>query len=357
MADQRDYSIEELLLDDSFVHYCLDSDEAAVAHWEQLLAADPAQQSKAAVARRMLFALGIRLTKEQKSVEFAKLRAAVEAIAANELQQNGLPLPDSSMPPLTPVRRLPLLRWMTVAAAACLLLFAGYQWHKWQSRTDENNAVLAFEKYVTGNGERRHIELADGSAVVLNSNSELRIPLNYNRADRQLQLEGEAMFEVAKDATRPFVVNNNALTVKALGTVFKVRAYNFEPFIRTALLEGRVQLDDQQQQHEPAILSPGQWVSVDRTSRKQSSGTFAVEDEFQWLNGQLTFRDASLGEIAEKLQYWFGMEVIIRAKPTRPIHFNGEFVNRQLDEVLKAIAYVNNLRYSINDKQVTILDK
>ncbi len=348
MLNKRDYSIEDLLLDDSFVHYCLDTRPEAVAAWEEWLAENPDQSVKLEAARKMLFSLGIRLSPEEKEEQFAQLKAAVEAMRNGGARQE----PEKRLRPVAG-----FFRWAAGIAAAVLLIATGFYWHKLTAPVTEQAGVLAYERYNTGDGERKRIELADGSAVILNSNSSLRIPASYNRKDRQLELEGEALFEVAKDAARPFTVHNNQLDVQALGTVFKVRAYGFEPAIRTALLEGKVKLDDRRTKRPSRFLAPGEWLQVAGADRSVEAGTFDLEEERLWQEGRLIFRDASLEEIGRKLQYWYGMEVRLQAHPGKAVHFNGEFMNRSLEEVLKAIAYVNNLRCSINNQQITILDR
>jgi len=346
MTNRRDHSIEDLLLDDSFVHFCLDTDDEATETWRTWLTANPDQQPKADAARRLLFSLGIRISREEKAIEFEKLKKAIRNLQNGQAEQA--------------IREraavTPLWRWIGGAAAAMLLLFTGYQMREYMSGHNEPAiGTLAYETYSTHNGERKNIQLTDGSTVMLNSNSTLKIPVTYNRENRMLDLQGEALFDVAKDPQRPFTVIADEVAVQAVGTSFKVRAYGFEPGIRTALMEGKVKVDDQRKPSEPIIMTPGQSIYIDRSSRTTQRSSFDPVEEEVWKSGALLFSNASLDEIGQKLQYWYGMEVVINAKPSSPIHFNGEFVQKELNEVLKAISYVTGLKCSVDGKRIMIL--
>lgn len=348
MLNRHDYSVEDMLLDESFVLYCLGLSQEAESDWTSWLQENPAQAANAEAARRLLFLLGIRPSTTEKEIAFAELRAAIAALKADTADVPAVKKQTAA--------RLVLGQWAAGIAAAFLLVAAGFYWHKWTAPAMESG-VLAYESYSTGDGERRQIELADGSAVILNSNSSLRIPSSYNRQERSLEVKGEAFFEVAKDPAKPFIVNNHQLAVQALGTIFKVRAYDFEPAIRVALMEGKVSLHDRLTRQAPYMLAPGDWLMVNRNDRSVQRGTFNPEDEQLWREGWLVFKDASLQEIADKLQYWYGMKVNLLTQPAKPIHFYGEFVNRSLPDVLKAIAYVNNIRIDQDRQQITILAK
>lgn len=349
MTNRRDHSIEDLLLDDSFVHFCLDTDDQAAEDWRAWLSANPDQQPKADAARRLLFSLGIRITREEKEIEFEKLKQAIRNLQNGQAEQI---VQDSKE------RRavMPLWKWIGGVAAALLLLFTGYQVRMYMSDGDQTaTGTIAYETYSTQNGQRKNIQLTDGSTVVLNSNSTLKIPVTYNRKNRVLDLQGEALFDVAKDPQRPFIVTADEVSVQAVGTSFKVRAYGFEPGIRTALMEGKVKVADQRKSSSPVIMTAGQSIYIDRASRVIQQNGFDPNEEEVWKSGVLLFSNASLDEIGKKLQYWYGMEVVINARPSSPIHFNGEFVQKDLNEVLKAISYVTGLKCSVNGKQIMIL--
>lgn len=343
MTNYRNYSIEDLLLDDSFVYYCLETREDATAQWELWLQQNPDQAPKLLAARKLLFSLGVRLSKEEKQAELEKLKEAVRSLEVKE-----------ELPYILPVSAWARWRYAAMVAAACLLFFAGYQWSRWQNTPEKPAAALAFEIFRSGNGERKTVELADGTVVLLNSNSLLRIPLDYDRRMRVLDLEGEALFDVAHNPEKPLRVNARNMEVQALGTEFRIRSYAFEPFIQTSLLEGSVRIRQHHHDKSAIILKPGERWTLSGKDSLPEVQPFDREATEQWRQGRLVFRHASLEQLQQILQDWYGMEVILQGKP-REISFNGEFLNKELDDVLSAIGYVNNFSYQINDKQITII--
>lgn len=360
MNNYRNYSIEDLLLDDSFVHYCLETEQAATEQWSAWLLQNPDQESKLKTARKLLFSLGIRISAEEKTVEFNKLKTAVEALRSAE-GSTLVNYQDPSLPPaaktVETAKTFSLFRIAATIAAACLLVLLGYWLNNTKTPADQAGSPLAYEILSTGNGERKSVELVDGSTILLNSNSTIRIPLDYNRNKRDLQLQGEALFEVAKNAGKPFLVKTAETEVEALGTIFKVRSYSFENFVQTSLLEGKVSVTHSSRPSSSRILSPGMQSTFRAGADTAILTSFDIVSEEQWRQGELVFEHASIDQIQQTLQYWFGMEVELQGKPAKPILFNGKFNNKSLDDVMKAIAYVNNLSYIINDKQITIISK
>lgn len=346
MTKFHHYTIEELLLEDSFVHYCLATNDQAVEEWDTWLKQYPDQQKKIEAAKKLLFSLGIRLTKEEKQLELEKLKAAVQ------LEKQNRQLPQAWRP-----SGKSMVRSVVSIAAAVLLFFAGYQVSNWFSSAPVSNTRLAYEIIHSGNGERKMLELSDGSSVILNSNSRLKIPVDYNLHTRSLELEGEALFEVAPNKKKPFLVRAEQTTVAALGTVFKVRAYAFEPGLQALLLEGKIKLSSAANPAAASFLLPGMQYSAERKTGTVSLLNFDQEQEAAWRKGRLIFRNASLEQIRETLQYWYGMEVILKKNSHKPVRFNGEFDNKELKEVMTAIAYVNNLSYTINENQLTIISR
>ena len=357
MNNYRNYSIEDLLLDDSFVHYCLETEQAAVEQWTSWLIANPDQESKLKAARKLLFSLGIRISAEEKIVEFNKLKTAIEALRSSEASTLVNYQDPSKSPAKNPAKTFSLFRIAASVAAACLLVFLGYWLNTTITPADQANQRLAYEIVRTGNGERKSVELIDGSTVLLNSNSTIKIPIDYNRNRRDLQLEGEALFEVAKNAGKPFLVKAAQTEVEALGTIFKVRSYSFENFVQTSLLEGKVSVIQSNRPSSLHYLGPGMQSTYFANADTSDLTSFNIATEEKWRNGELVFQNASFSQIQQTLQYWFGMEVELQGKPAKPILFNGKFSNKSLEDVMKAIAYVNNLSYTINDKQITIISK
>ncbi len=126
------------------------------------------------------------------------------------------------------------MQWVAIIMLPVLSAFLAYYITINQTYNNNNNVTVT-----AGNGEKADIMLADGSHVWINSGSSLTYNEGFNRKERNVYLEGEAYFEVAKDAERPFIVRTGEMDIQALGTAFNVNAYNDERYVSSVLLEGK----------------------------------------------------------------------------------------------------------------------
>ncbi|SJZ80512.1 ferric-dicitrate binding protein FerR, regulates iron transport through sigma-19 [Chitinophaga eiseniae] len=319
--DLQQYKAEDFILNDSFVRYCLRSNDTDVQFWEDWLERYPHKQEEAAKAREWLFRLGLRITPEEKETEFGKLKAALAAAD-------------------TPVKKISWKRMARIAAAAILPLAAAAWWlnsHRSVAPAVVNESYTLFK---AGDTARRQVMLADGSLVILNAHSTLKVPASYNEKQRNLVLEGEALFEVAKAEGKPFVVSTGNLHVQALGTAFKLRAYRYDQHTAVTLVEGKVRVA---QEAAVAELIPGEQLTTGKTHARFVKNNFDAEREKAWRSGRLVFHNASPDEIASTLGYWYGINVKVITRKNKPIRFNGVFNNKSLNEVLAAVCFVNGL--------------
>jgi transmembrane sensor len=162
----------------------------------------------------------------------------------------------------------------------------------------------AINQLVVPRGGRYAVTLPDGTRVWLNADSRLTYPVSFNGAKREVELSGEAYFEVAHDASRPFVVSVRDAKVNVLGTRFNIRAYDAQP-LETALLEGAVAFN-----HGTAsrVLKPGEQAVVG------ANGTLDVvpanlEKVMAWKKGYFYFEDTPIRDIMDELARWYDAEV------------------------------------------------
>lgn len=191
-------------------------------------------------------------------------------------------------------------RWAPLGAAlAAMLAIAvldGSWWVRWRSDV------------ATGIGETREFVLADGSRVDLNTDSALEI--RYGEKERRIRLvEGEALFTVAKDTARPFIVETASGSATALGTIFSVRQTGSETIV--TVLESRVAIAPAAAAAQAAAVSSGQSARFSRT-RIASVEMVDAEAETAWRRGKLIFVDRPLGEVVSELnRYHRGLIRII----------------------------------------------
>jgi transmembrane sensor len=159
----------------------------------------------------------------------------------------------------------------------------------------------------TPRGGQYQVILPDGTHVWLNSASSLRFPVRFMCNTRMVTLEGEGYFEVAKNASMPFIVNVHNMQVNVLGTHFDVMAYADEDAIRTTLLEGSVKVSGKASQ---ALIKPGQQAVL-----RSSANEFTIEPAdtsraVAWTKGYFDFRSANIQTIMRQVSRWYNVEVV-----------------------------------------------
>lgn len=210
------------------------------------------------------------------------------------------------------------------------------------------SAVLVYQKISTpdnwvslktGKGERTHLTLPDGSEVWLNVDTELQYSVAFNQRNRNLKLNGEAFFKVAKNKINDFVVETDQFQVKAVGTEFGVNAYAGEPFAETYLKEGIVDVQLMTGTNEKIRMKPGQKSIVSTKTNGLTISDFQHGSESEWTGGHLVFQNEDIPRVFRKIERWF--DVTIQYNPE-------EFSNETL--------YLNLKSGETLDKMLQIID-
>lgn len=182
-------------------------------------------------------------------------------------------------------------------------------------------------RYVAGKGEQRQVALADGSRMLVNTDSEVKV--RYGDAERAIELvRGEAYFEVAKDSTRPFVVRTDGALVRAIGTKFTVRHVGSETEV--VVTEGRVEVLRDSPTSPPSAssaisLQPGNRVLV---SSSQPAAQVALVDTVRataWTNGRVEFEEATLADVIRDVNRYTAREFVIADPALAEIRLTGRF--------------------------------
>ena len=149
------------------------------------------------------------------------------------------------------------------------------------------------------------ITLNDGTQVWLNSQSKLKFPSAFSTTLREVYLEGEGFFKVAKNKERPFIIHAATSTIQVLGTTFNVNAYNAQR-VTTSLIEGKVLLQSGNLSH---TLKPGHKAYTDLNG--YTDELFNEQTEVSWVSGEANFNNMSLKDISEILKRWYDVQVMI----------------------------------------------
>ena len=218
-------------------------------------------------------------------------------------------------------------------------------------KSKADNQPVANNVITTPRGGQYQLVLNDGSKVWLNSASSLSFPAVFTGKTRDVEITGEAYFEVAKNAAMPFRVKTNNVTVEVLGTHFNIMAYNDEAAMKTTLLEGAVKISNMQ---NAGFLKPGQYASLNQSGQISIADDPDAEEAIAWKNGLFQFKDAGIEAIMRQVARWYDVEVSYEGKvPVR--EFTGQISrNVKASELLGMLKYTG-VNYKIENKHITII--
>lgn len=232
-------------------------------------------------------------------------------------------------------------------------------------------------------GSRTKITLPDGSQVWINSGSKLTYTDFFKGSTRDVQLDGEAYFDVVKDAAHPFIVHTWGIDIKVLGTAFNVKAYKAEPVVEATLIHGSIEVINQNRPGAPGVmLKPHEKliykkypVADDRDQRADVT-TPAGDDSYSitikplaknkadteipetaWVYNKLSFEDERFEDLAREMERWYDLKIIFDNEKLKEYRVSGSFVNETAEEALNELKFLLPFRYSINNKEVKIMKK
>lgn len=265
-------------------------------------------------------------------------------------------------------RRLAGISAVTAAAAVASVIAFLVATPPSPSPSHTNNTVQGSgNEYATSNGERREIRLPDGTTVKLNVASRLRVPSSFvggrdgePGSARIVELEGEALFNVAHNSERAFRVRTRSADIKVLGTVFGVRSYPSSktstptasgtgatpPETRVVVASGRVAVaavTPNGGHAQVATLVAGDVASITPTGSATVDHPSNVSDQLAWTDGRLVFNNAPVREVVAELERWYNLRIEVRSAAVGTRVLTTTFVDKQpptptqLDDMAAAV--------------------
>lgn len=283
-----------------------------------------------------------------------------------------------------------IVKFLRIAAIVLLTsgiaYFAGY-YSKPKVDAQEQQCQI-----VTPKGAKTFVELSDGTKVWLNSESKLKYPGKFSNDIRNVYLEGEGYFEVAKDKQRPFIVHTSKVNVRAVGTAFNVKSYPSEDIIQTTLVEGSVIIEKQlsgqttssnkKENASIAFLKPNQQATfykstsvIDISSRtsvlkvmepsisahntlvvRKDSVLLAKEIDTglftAWKEDKLVFDNEPFESLSIKLERRFNMKFHFMDEEIKSFRFTGRFNEISMEQLLRALQYASPVHYVVSKNNV-----
>lgn len=229
-------------------------------------------------------------------------------------------------------------------------------------------------------GARTEIVLPDGSTVWLNAGSKIKYMNIFNRDNREIQLNGEAYFKVAKNAALPFDVKTGELSIQALGTEFNVKSYDDEDFIETTLVEGKIAIHQNRKHKGSIFLEPHQQAVYMKYNKNLSikemkevreakpevlkfrKGLIYIAEKIDpqpivaWKDNRLILKGEELSNLVIKLERKYDVKFIFGSEKLKGFRFSGTLENETLTQVLDVIKLSAPLGYKLQGKTVMIFE-
>jgi transmembrane sensor len=228
---------------------------------------------------------------------------------------------------------------------------------------NQNTTILAelpkLEKKQNSKGTKSIIELSDGSKVWLNADSKIQYPPLFAGNTREISLDGEAFFEVAKNAQKPFIIHLANGTVKVLGTSFNVRAYDDEKIVETSVATGKVAFIpkyNSSKKQDTLFITPNNKVQYHFADEKVVLLPTLVTEDKAWTEGKLIFKARTLQDITTELERNFGKTTVFLDDSARGYVLTGSFQNNTLEEIMYylSLSKTKKFYYKITSDELRI---
>lgn len=246
------------------------------------------------------------------------------------------------------LRRRHLLR---VGGGAAILLIAVLVFMIWRGPESE--------VFVTKRGERSIIELVDGTRVHLNAGSQLTLLAGFGHDRREVELEGEAYFDVAHDKDSPFLVRTPEGAIQVVGTAFNVNAYPNEREAQVAVAVGVVALhlrnSELEADADTVVLRPRQAGVITEQRLHALRRNIDLAPHVAWKEGQLVFEDAPFPVVVRRLERWYDLHIEADRLCESPDLLNAVFDQESANEVISDIAVALGLRYEQDEGSIRFL--
>jgi transmembrane sensor len=271
----------------------------------------------------------------------------------------------------------PLFKRQWAAAAVLLLGMAGGLLYAYKLQHNDQVFKLVMHKVQVPYGTTQKLIMPDGTKVVLNAGSTFTYPETFSKNTRDVNLKGEAFFEVTKNAKKPFLVHTSKLIVKVLGTVFNVKAYDDDKTIETTLLKGKVQVELKNNPEKTIVLLPNEKLMV-ANNRPQghiaaAKGHNEAKIEYQvitlpevkpdeiketaWLDNRILFTNEVFEDVAKQIERKYNVQVVFEDPALKTEQISGLLDKESLPNAMQLIEQTTPFNFRIEGKVLYLTQK
>jgi len=378
--DCSDYTAKDFLADEDFVTWVKEGKENKPLdlYWVEVMENNPEKADEINKARDL-----VRILSSQKVFSDNEGKEKIWRVIQARTDES------KSVRYLNMTKQL-IVRYRGVAAVLfATVLMAGAGWAGFGIRSemiksDEN----VFTTIYSPAGQKTEVTLPDNSKVLLNSKTTLRYSSAFNVKNRDIYLNGEAFFDVAKKSI-PFEVKTPAINIKVLGTAFNVKCYDDEEVVEATLVRGSMKIEKINNvtgTSEEILLKPNQKIlflrnvsaSGNAMDKGKESGTptvreaeriplqqvtqvdlissYDTEKSTGWKEGLLIVEGESLGDLSKKIERRYDVRFVFRNEKLKEYKYSGTLREYSLEQVLKALKLTSPISYIV-DKQIVYIDK
>lgn len=221
------------------------------------------------------------------------------------------------------------MRFLRIAAMIVIAFGLGYF-----IQNKDTNEPVSMQTIAVPAGQCVNITLPDGSSIWLNAQTTIQYPISFNKRERMIKLDGEAYFEVAKDAKRPFIVNTKECSVEVLGTKFNVDAYSSGDKFETVLMEGAVKVSMHDNPSETISLKPNN--KVYRSNGRLLTQKMDNYERYRWKEGLICFQNEPFKLVMEDFEKFYGLKIVVNNQKVTKYLYTGKF--KQTDGIDYALS-------------------
>ncbi len=245
----------------------------------------------------------------------------------------------------------PRIRIYRIAAVFLLLIGMGTVFHL----ITNNPKEVTYKEIFADQGKTKEYTLDDGTHIVLNSESKIIIPSDYNHRDRNIEISGEAFFEVTPDPDKPFIVKNGNAQIKVLGTSFNVKGYENDNYMNVTVSTGKVLLTVPDWDLQLRIM-PSEHLSFNKKTGNLTKSLLQENNYTRWMSGSLYFEKEPLTEVIKTINRKYDKKVILQCKDCKYI-LSGTHDNKSIESVIESVCFTTGLKYKEENGNIILYEE
>lgn len=235
-----------------------------------------------------------------------------------------------------------LKRWFGGVAAVLIILLGMAFWKYFEENTISSLPVSQKE-YIADKGEMKRVLLNDNTEVTLNSGSRLYVPSDFDGDTRNVRIDGEAFFQVARNPSKPFIVTSGEVKIKVLGTSFNVNSYSEDNDIAVTVSTGKVLVGMEKHQMQMQLL-PNEHISISKETGDVHKDHVTENNYVKWMDGYLYFDKLPLQQVIKMINRKYNKQVVLQCKDCNTL-ISGVHDNKSLDAVIDAVCFIAGLKH------------